>query len=98
AEAGDEARAGRVAVVHVPGGQAGELEKGAPRVDESVDPFARSQLAALTVAGESLLAAAACDLSRTLAQLGDELLHTRPPRLKDVRFALGLAGENRHGC
>src|SRR5262249_42649465 len=98
ADAGDDARAGRIAVVHVPGGQRGELEKRATRVDESVDPLAGGQLAAGAVALERLLAAAARDRGRAVAQLGAELLLAGAPRVEDVRFALERAGENRHGC
>jgi len=96
ADARDDARAGRVAVVDLPGGQGGELQEGAPRVDEPVDPLAGGELAARAMALECLLAAAARHLRRALAQLGDEALHPFAPRGELVRAPLGLRGEHGH--
>ena len=46
ADAGDDPGAGRLAVVHVPGGERRELEERRPGIDEAVDAVAGQQLAA----------------------------------------------------
>ena len=76
---------GACAVVDLPRGERAELEEGGARVDEPVDPLAREQLAARAVPLDRLLAAAARDLRRALAQLVDERLHPRAPPLELVR-------------
>ena len=58
ADAGDDARAGRVAVVEVVRGERAQLEERRAGVEQAVDALARQQLAALGVAGARLLAAA----------------------------------------
>ena len=79
ADAGDDARADGASPSYMSqAASARELEERRARVDEPVDPLARRQLAARAVPLERPLAAAARDLRRALAQLGDELLHPRP--------------------
>src|SRR5207249_10929235 len=46
ADPGDDARSGRLAVVHVPRGQGRKLEESAVGIDEPVDPLASRQLPA----------------------------------------------------
>ena len=62
ADAGDDARARRTAVVHLPRGERVQLEEGGAGVDEAVDPLPRRELAARAVPLRRLLAAAARDL------------------------------------
>ena len=52
ADAGDDPRARRIAVIQALGRERVQLEEGAPRVEEPVDPFADGQLAALPVPGD----------------------------------------------
>ena len=78
ADPGHDPRAGRLAVVQVPGGQRAELEEGAVRVAEEVDPLARGQLAAAAMPLRRSLAAAPRDERGPLAQLRDERLHPFP--------------------
>src|SRR5438874_5886731 len=70
-----DARARSGTVVDVPRRERGELEKGAARIDETVDPLPGRQLAACAVPLDRALSAAACDLRGPLTQLRDELLH-----------------------
>ena len=95
ADARDDARARRLAVIDVPRGESVQLEERRVGIDQPVDPLARRELAAGAVLLEGLLAAPAGDLRRPLAQLRDELLHPRPALLERVR-ALGLRGECGH--
>ena len=69
----------RLAVVEVPGGERASSRNAVPGSTQPVDPLAGGQLAARAVPLDRLLAAAARDLRRALAQLGDERLHPRPP-------------------
>ena len=94
---GDDAGARRLAVVELPGGERVQLEEGRVRVDEPVDPLARGELAARAVALDRLLAAAARDLRRALAQLGDERRHPLAPARELVGAALDLRREDGHG-
>ena len=96
ADAGDDPGPGRLAVVHVPGGQRAELEEGGAGVDEPVDPLARGQLPARAVPLDRALTAAARDLRRALAQLGDEALHPLAPGRELVRVTLGPRRQERH--
>ena len=75
ADPGDDAGGRGLSLVHVPGGQGVQLEEGAARVDEPVDPLARGQLAARAMTFGRFLAAALGDLGGPLPQLGDEALH-----------------------
>src|SRR6185503_3454697 len=75
ADAGDEAGAGRVVVVHLPRRQRRELEKRRTLVEEAVDALARRQLALLAMALQVARAAALTRLVDALAQLRDERRH-----------------------
>src|SRR5205823_4548331 len=66
-------------------------------IDEPVDPLAREQLAAFTVALDRTVSAARRDLRRTVAQLGYEGLHPRVPALEFVR-PLHMRLEQRHAA
>ena len=95
ADPGDDAGRRRLAVVQLPGGEGVQLEERRPRVDQPVDPLAGGQLAARTVPLDGLLAAAARDERRSLAELRDERLH--PLRTARERFvALQLGREQCH--
>ena len=74
ADAGDHARAGALVVVHAVGGQRGQLQERAARVEQPVDAVARQQLAAADVALAGALRAA----ERGGGQLGAQLC--RPAR------------------
>ena len=69
ADAGDHARAGRVAVVQLPCGQGRQLQEGGAGVEQLVDPFPDEELALLALALLGLLAAAAAHLGQPAAQL-----------------------------
>ena len=75
ADAGDDAGARRVAVVHVPGGQRRQLEKRRTGIDQRVDALAHGHLALLAMAREVFGAAALADLVDARAMLVDERLH-----------------------
>ncbi len=95
ADAGDDARRGRLVVVELVGGERIQLEEGGAGVDEAVDPLAGGELAAGAVALDRLLAAALRDARGALAELGDELLHPRAPTRERV-VARDLRRERRH--
>ena len=76
-DAGDDPGRRCLPVVHVPGGQSGELEESAGGVDEPVDPLSGGQFPARPVSLDRLIAAAERDAGRSLAKLGYELLHLR---------------------
>ena len=52
ADAGDHARARRIAVVHAVGGERAQLEERRARVEQPVDALADGQLAALPMPGD----------------------------------------------
>jgi hypothetical protein len=64
---GHDSGRGGLTLVQVPGGEGVQLEKGAVRVDEPVDPLAGGQLPARAVALDGLRRAAPCDERRPLA-------------------------------
>jgi hypothetical protein len=64
---GDDACGRRLTVVDLPGGEGGELEEGAARIDEQVDALAGRQLPARAVALERRLASARGDPRRAFA-------------------------------
>ncbi len=77
ADAGDHARAGRLAVVHAVGGELADLEERRARVEQAVDAVARQQLAARRMALARLGVAAERDLGRLGAQVVDLRCRTR---------------------
>ena len=82
ADPGHDPGRGRLAVVQLPGGERVELEERGAGVEQPVDPLAGGQLPARAVPLDAPLAAAARDLRRALAQLGDERLHAPAPGAK----------------
>ena len=76
ADAGDDAGAGRLVVVHADGGERRQLEERRAGIEQPLDALAHRQLALLAVAlrGTSAPPPSRARLS-ALAQLGDELLH-----------------------
>ena len=65
ADSGHDPRGRRIAVVEIPRGERVQLEEGAARVDEHVDPLAGGQLAARAVSLDRLLPAAAARRARS---------------------------------
>ena len=79
-----------------PGGERVQLEEGRVGVDEPVDALPRRELPARAVPLERLLAAAARDLRRPLAQLRDEAGHPLAAAGEQVAFPLDLRRQHRH--
>ena len=73
ADAGDHARAGHFAVVHVAGGELADLEERRAGIEQPLDAVARKQLAARDVALAALLGAA----QRRLGDVGAQFLGQR---------------------
>src|SRR5207237_10699818 len=73
-----------------------QLEDGRGRVDKPVAPLPCRQLAPRAVPFRRLLAAAARDLRRALAQFGDELLHPLAPARELLGIAVELRGQDGH--
>ena len=97
ADARDDSRARRIAVVEIPGGERVQLEERRVGVDQPVDALPRGELAARAVAFDGLLAAAARDLLRALVQLRDERGHSLVAARELVGAALDLRLEDGHG-
>ena len=72
ADAGDDARAGALVVVHAVGGQRRELEERAAGVEQPVDAVARQQLAAADVPLAGPLGSAERGGGQLRAQLVDQ--------------------------
>ena len=68
ADAGDDARARCVAVVHLPRRQRREFEEGRAGIEQAVDAFAHEELALLRMALLGLVVAAAARLRQPVAQ------------------------------
>ena len=75
ADAGDEARARRVVVVQIPGGQRRQLQKRRSWVEQLLDPLAHRELALLAVPLDVLRPAALARPRLAVAELGDERGH-----------------------
>ena len=97
ADAGHDPGCGRLAVVDVPGGEGIQLEECSAGIDEQVDALAGGELATRAVALGSLLAAAAGDECRPLAQLNEQAFHVGLPRSERLRSTIGRARQLRHG-
>ena len=92
ADPGDDARCRSLAVVEIPRGESIQLEESAARIDESVDSLPRGELAPGAVALGRLVAAAARDLARPRAKLGDQaspFAHAAARRSRPVRRLTG---------
>src|SRR5258708_18593071 len=72
ADAGDQARAGRLAVIEAEGRELAHLEERRAGIDEAHDPVARQELAAAHMAFAAVLRTAERRLGRTAPQLGDQ--------------------------
>ena len=96
ADAGHDPGSRRLAVVHVPRGQRGQLEERRVGVAEAIDPLAGGELPPGAMPLERFLSASLRDSCSPLAQLDDELLHALPPSGEDVRVAFHGAGEHGH--
>ena len=83
-DAGHDSRRRRRPLIQLPGGERTQLEEGAARIDEPVDPLAGGELAAGTMPLGRLLAAAARHFPRPLAELPDEPLHPLAPALENL--------------
>ena len=76
ADAGDDARAGRLAVVEAVRSERRELEERPARIDEALDPLAGEQLSALPVALDRGLPAAGPGLVELRVEILDQLGHS----------------------
>jgi hypothetical protein len=94
ADAGDDAGAGRGAIVHVIGRQLRELEERRAGIEQVFDALARQQLAARKVTSTSVGTAALGQMRDFLAQVVDHRLHRCGVGLEvfaaRVEFALDL--------
>ncbi len=77
AHARDNARAGRVVVIHAPGGKSSQLEKRGPRIDQALDAFACRKLAQGPVPFERFWSSAGADARARRAQPFDFGKHVR---------------------
>src|SRR4029079_10762464 len=82
ADAGDQARGRRLAVVHVRRRQRGQLEGGRAGVEEAVDALANGQLPLTAMPLQIFFAASLSREVGALAQLGYELIHSVAVLLK----------------
>ena len=87
-DAGHDPGRGRLAVVHVPRGERGQLEERGTGIHQAVDAIPREQLAPARVPRDGLVAAAAPDERESLAQLRDE---------REVGVPVGVEGGGRAG-
>ena len=91
-DAGDHARARAFVVVHPVGGQGGEFEERAARIEQAVDPVAWQQLAPADVAvacplrpaqrGGGQFGAQLLDQREMVLTMGCPRCHRRPPQLE----------------
>ena len=96
ADAGDQARAGRVAAVHPPRGQRRQLEERRARVEQAFDALPHGQLALLAMAFDGLLAPAAPHLGQPLAQFGHDALHARAIAVEQIGIRLQVRLDDVH--
>ena len=94
-DAGDDPRAGGVAVVHAVRGQRRQLQEAAARVQQGVHPLARQQLAALDVPGAGPLAAAQRHPGQLLAQVAGQRAVRRG--VAGGGLGVGRCGAAQHG-
>jgi hypothetical protein len=79
ADARDDARRRRLALVEIPGGERVQLEKGRAGIDEAIDALTREELPPRVVSLHGTVAAATGHLGRARTQLGDECRHPLAP-------------------
>ncbi len=96
ADAGDEARARRIVVVHPVRGELRQLEERRARIEQLRDPIARQQLAARQMLVARGLTAAEREPVDFLAQVGNERLERRGVRAEFVGTRVQLGFDDRH--
>ncbi len=96
ADAGDDARAGRLVLVHAEGRQRRELEPRGVGVEQEVDALAHRQLAAAAVALERARAAALARLRQARAQLVAERAHALLAAHERLAARIQVAGQATH--
>ena len=99
ADAGDDAGAGRLVVVHAVRRERAAARERRSRVEQPVDALADGQLAALAVAGDRALVATGAPLAdrRGLrAQLVDKRLHARAVRTCLFAVCFNPRRQHRH--
>ena len=95
ADAGDDARARSVVVIHAVGGKRGEFEEGRVVVDAQVNAVADHELAAAEVAFDGFLAIALNDEADALAESRQESLVMRLVLLKEFGLGIDMGLEDR---
>jgi hypothetical protein len=75
ANAGDHARAVRIALIHAVRGQRAQLQKRRAGIEQALHPIARQELAALEMLFARPLIAALGGFGGLLPQLGDQRVH-----------------------
>ena len=96
ADAGDDAGAGGLVVVHVHGRQRRQLEERRARIKQRADALLRQQLAAPDMALAGFLAAAQPDFLDAPAQVVDQRAHGVGVLLEGVGAGVDLGGKNGH--
>ncbi len=96
ADAGDDARRRRLAVVEAVSRERRELQERRARVDQALDPLAGEQLAAGVVALDGSHAAACADALKVAVQLRHQPVHALAIALVGLRAGVEMAGDTRH--
>ena len=96
ADAGHDARAGRLAVVEAVGGERRELEERPAGIDQALDPLAGEQLPALLVALDGGPAAARPGPLQLRLQVGDQLAHPLPVSEVVIRGGVEMTRDAGH--
>ena len=96
ADAGDDARARRLVVVHVHRRQRRQLEERRAGIEQRPHALARQELAARDMALAGLLAAAQADLVGAGLEVGDQGAHRLGVALEGVGAGVDLGGKDRH--
>ena len=96
ADAGDDAGARHLVVVHAVRGELRQLQERRARVEQAPHPLARQQLAARQVALARPLVAALLDPLHHRVQVVDQRTHRRGVRLEGGRPGIDGAGDDSH--
>jgi hypothetical protein len=97
ADAGDDPRGRRLAVVQVPCGQRAELQKRRAGIEQAIDPIAHEQLSLLDVALAILRPPSFADVGLPLAQLSHQPAMVRLVFLECLGAGVESGGEDFHG-
>ena len=97
ADAGNQAGAGGVVLVHVERGEWRHFEERGVGVEQHFDPVAWQQLAALQVLGAGRVAAALNDLQQPRVQVVDQCAHGGRVGLEIFSAGIELGSESGHG-